>query len=509
VQSNKPVRIKPNTQYDVLVAVNGVNVTLIIDGVNWFSYNFAPRLDVDGLPIPLNKGFVGVGMDGGAGTVDNFTVQVLPPEITLEVVDDFTGPYAAQTMAPATGNWSVSGGLYTGTAAAAEAAVSLFDVGQNLAFSAILELEAKVAPGGQGGLVFDYYGPSDFKFVRVDALRDVVEVGHVQPKGGLSIDQTYARMLSDTSAHTLKLSFIGAAVTVSVDNALLGTHGFNAALVDGGFGLVSFEGATAFDRAVFRTNDPAFAEPSAQTLMASTAAVAGGGDLATISEADLRPLIDEALHRWSLSQDGALVEALRHVEVRIDDLDGLELGRLQDGVITIDVDAAGHGWFVDTTPDDDSEFRLIGDGVRSEVGGAALGRMDLLSALSHELGHAAGYGHEFGGVMAESLSAGTRVMPDLKQWHYATAAEVEDAPPFDLHLIDWTPVAQWPEQRKRPAAIAAAPASEGRSPTAAWRTDDRGWKERFVNELAAPESSVSPNSRIQIQLSNLERSLKS
>ena len=33
VQSTKPVRIKPNVQYNVLVAVNGTNVTLIIDGM--------------------------------------------------------------------------------------------------------------------------------------------------------------------------------------------------------------------------------------------------------------------------------------------------------------------------------------------------------------------------------------------------------------------------------------------------------------------------------------------
>jgi hypothetical protein len=38
VQSNKPVRIKPNTDYEVLIAVNNNNVTLVVEGVNWFTY---------------------------------------------------------------------------------------------------------------------------------------------------------------------------------------------------------------------------------------------------------------------------------------------------------------------------------------------------------------------------------------------------------------------------------------------------------------------------------------
>jgi len=36
--------------------------------------------------------------------------------------------------------------------------------------------------------------------------------------------------------------------------------------------------------------------------------------------------------------------------------------------------------------------------------------MDLLSVLEHEIGHVLGYEHEPGGVMQETLSAGTRMM---------------------------------------------------------------------------------------------------
>jgi len=157
VKSNQPVQIKPGIQYDVLVAVNGTNVTLIINGVSWFTYTFDPRLDEDGLPIPLNKGFVGVAMDGGSGTVDNFTVQILPPEITLEIIDDFSGD-VAQVLKQETGNWALTeGGFFTGIWSEEVPAVSLADLGAGIAVSSILELEASMMPGGVGGLVFDYY----------------------------------------------------------------------------------------------------------------------------------------------------------------------------------------------------------------------------------------------------------------------------------------------------------------------------------------------------------------
>ncbi|MBL8481106.1 MAG: hypothetical protein JNJ60_02840, partial [Rhodocyclaceae bacterium] len=229
VQSNVPLQIKPDIQYDVLVAVNGTNVTVSVAGVNYFSYTFTPRLDSEGNPIPLNKGYVGVGVDGGKATVDNFALQILPPAITLSVNDPFTGAPSFEVMTPQSGQWAMSGGTYNAQSPAGATAVSLADVGKSIAYSAILELETTVRPGSMGGLVFDYYGPNEFKFVRVDAARDVVEIGHAAVKGGLKIDMTFAKTLDDTTAHALKLSFAGAAITVSADGATLGTYGFNSA----------------------------------------------------------------------------------------------------------------------------------------------------------------------------------------------------------------------------------------------------------------------------------------
>ncbi|OWK21133.1 hypothetical protein AJ88_20755 [Mesorhizobium amorphae CCBAU 01583] len=85
------------------------------------------------------------------------------------------------------------------------------------------------------------------------------------------------------------------------------------------------------------------------------------------------------------------------------------------GGVLIDRNAAGHGWFVDLSPLDSSEFQLDASGHLTALpGGAAVGRMDLLSVLIHEIGHQAGLDHDEGeaGVMSAELAVGERRLPE-------------------------------------------------------------------------------------------------
>jgi hypothetical protein len=107
----------------------------------------------------------------------------------------------------------------------------------------------------------------------------------------------------------------------------------------------------------------------------------------------------EARQRWESL--GAETSRLSDLEFVLTDLPGATLGLAHGNTIWIDRDAAGWGWFVDPTPWDDSEFTGPGDQGERE-------RMDLLSAVMHEMGHVLGLEHDGDGVMIESLAAGER-----------------------------------------------------------------------------------------------------
>jgi hypothetical protein len=138
---------------------------------------------------------------------------------------------------------------------------------------------------------------------------------------------------------------------------------------------------------------------------------------ATLSAADLQSLADLALAIWSdaLAAKGLSLPA-GTPSFLIDDLaDGI-LGWTDGSTITLDLDAAGRGWFVDATPRDAVEFSLyLGtDHLGATPGSAAAGAMDLLTVLLHEIGHWAGYDHDAGiALMAPVLGTGQRVVLDL------------------------------------------------------------------------------------------------
>src|SRR5262245_54146298 len=74
-------------------------------------------------------------------------------------------------------------------------------------------------------------------------------------------------------------------------------------------------------------------------------------------------------------------------EVRVTSRDAA--GRPLGGTVVLSPTAAGHGWFIDPTPEDDSEFAtpLTATALAARTGSDAYGRYDLLTVLEHELGH--------------------------------------------------------------------------------------------------------------------------
>jgi hypothetical protein len=134
---------------------------------------------------------------------------------------------------------------------------------------------------------------------------------------------------------------------------------------------------------------------------------APGAEAAPITDADLIPIVQEATARWT--DAGIDAGLLSSVDVIVADLSGNQLGLASGNRVVIDADAAGHGWFVDETPWDDVEFGAAGNGdLVAATGTSAASRMDLLTAVMHELGHVLGYSHESEGIMDDTLPLGTR-----------------------------------------------------------------------------------------------------
>jgi probable HAF family extracellular repeat protein len=135
----------------------------------------------------------------------------------------------------------------------------------------------------------------------------------------------------------------------------------------------------------------------------------------TIGTDQVQSLLGEAIARWQAA--GANTSSLGSIDVRIADLDGTTLGFTSGNTIWIDSNAAGWGWFVDATPNDDSEFTTPGNQGEQN-------RMDLLSVIMHEMGHVLGYDHhaDADSLMHETLVAGLRKLPTGPNSHSDGAA---------------------------------------------------------------------------------------
>jgi hypothetical protein len=65
-------------------------------------------------------------------------------------------------------------------------------------------------------------------------------------------------------------------------------------------------------------------------------------------------------------------------------------GTPKTATITIDDDANGVGWFIDPTPQDNSEFTGVDNYLQATPNSPASGKYDLLTAILHEMGHTLG-----------------------------------------------------------------------------------------------------------------------
>ena len=107
--------LQPGTFYQLLVAINGLNVIVSINGTKAFNYTFAPRILTNGDQVALNKGMVGFGSNNSQSLMDNVALQVLPPNLTLDRTEYFDDGTAADFSGYQAGAWGVTTGRYVGS----------------------------------------------------------------------------------------------------------------------------------------------------------------------------------------------------------------------------------------------------------------------------------------------------------------------------------------------------------------------------------------------------------
>lgn len=183
--------------------------------------------------------------------------------------------------------------------------------------------------------------------------------------------------------------------------------------------LAMVEPATSVD---LINSEPSSVRSGSEHDARAASIIALASETPVLDDASLNSIVAAAMERWqSTVLSDQQVAALTRVTFEVADLSGRHLGAATAGHVKLDRGGAGQGWFIDPTPMDETEFgtRVSETRLKSAAVNETAGRFDLLTAVMHELGHAAGLSDSYAVQARESLMygflpAGERRLPTLQ-----------------------------------------------------------------------------------------------
>jgi Ca2+-binding RTX toxin-like protein len=495
-----------NQNNSVLFAANGTTAKLSF-GTFSVSYTFAD---------PLNDGMLGLGSNNSAVQFSNYAVQRLPIAFTYQVLEDFSDG-VANNFTPQTGTWTATSGT-TGRYAATASANDVALVTRPLAVAPLsyVEYSAKVnaaKAGTSAGLTFALTSTDNFLYAGIIAGSNQVVLGH-RSAGIWYVDAVASTTISAGADYTLLVALTEGTtnnVNVVVNGKSVLNFDYNILVHDGKIGLYARNGAASFDNVLIRGDDIAYAGGGAPQVAAVAAPTLI--DTANLTADDVASIAAAARGLWidALGVGDPRLAILGQVSILVSDLPDGMLGATTGTTIVIDGSAAGWGWFVDPTPNDNAEFSIrLSNGVfAANPSSAAFGRTDLLTTVVHEMGNAMGFAEDLGqDVAGMTLQAGERRVP-VPVGPAQPSAETQPGPKHEV-------------TGPSPTKPRVATAQNGPAPvtqtidlsvlTASWPTtlpgaavgsafiSDAGGKPTITHDLGSGSSDMEPDGNAKLKI---------